>query len=185
MALHFNGPLAYLNIRYPTSTEVSNHDLQRIELTLPHGWVPYGVDSLTTYNQQSKPFQVCTVSSSLSNALRSLFVLNTSRNRTITPEYLMRRWGIGIDTVRRTLKFTHQEYTRSSNNLTRRYKNARVYSLYRQLMGLYSQFSMETLFSKVISIRSNTCGQVYFNKACFGSFTLYENRKTPTQRYFL
>ena len=53
MPLSFNGPLAYLNIRRLTKLEVSNCDLQRIELTLPRGWDPYGVDSLSTWNQQS------------------------------------------------------------------------------------------------------------------------------------
>ena len=167
MSLHFNGPLAYLNIRRPTSTEVSNHDLQGIELTSPHGWDPYGVDSLTSYKHQGKPFQVYAVSSFLSNALRSLFVPYTSKHRTITPEDLIRRWRIGIDTTRRTLKSTYQGYTRSADNLTHRFKTARVHSRYRQLMGPYSQFHIDTLFSKVIPIRGNTCGQVYFNKAGF------------------
>ena len=170
MPLSFNGPLAYLNIRRPTKLEVSNCDLQRIELTSPHGWDPYGVDSLSTLNQQSRPFQVCQVSNYLSSTLRTLFILNTSKNNSITPEDLMRRWGIGIDTARRTLQSTYQEYTRSADNLTRRFKTARVHSRYRQLMGPYSQFYMDTLFSRVVSIRGNTCGQVYFNKAGFWKF---------------
>ena len=37
MPLHLNGPLAFLNIGCPTKLEVSNCDLQRIELTSPHG----------------------------------------------------------------------------------------------------------------------------------------------------
>jgi len=170
MPLHFNGPLAYLNVRRPIASEVSNTDLQRIELTSPHGWDPYGVDSLSDSNQQSRPLHVCPVSTFLSNALRSLSIINTSKNRTITPEDLMRRWGIGIDTARRTLRSTYQEYTRSADNLSRRFKTARVHSRYRQLTGPYSQFYMDTLFSKVVSIRGNTCGQVYFNKAGFWKF---------------
>ena len=82
----------------------------------------------------------------------------------------MRRWGIGIDTARRTLKSTYQEYTRSADNLTRRFKTARVHSRYRSLTGPYSQFYMDTLFSSVISVRGNTCGHVYFNKAGFWKF---------------
>jgi len=119
--LHFHGPLAYLNICRPNATEISNYDLQRIALTSPHGWDPYGVDCLSL-NKQSKPFQVFKVSSFLSYALRSLFVLNTTKNRSINPEDLMARWSIGIDTARRTLKSTYQEYTRLADNLNRRFK---------------------------------------------------------------
>ena len=52
----------------------------------------------------------------------------------------MRRWGKDIDTARRTLKSTYQEYTRSADNLTRRFKTARVHLRYRQLMEPYSHF---------------------------------------------
>ena len=88
--LHFHGPLAYLNIRQPTATEISNYDLQRIALTSPRGRDPYGVDSLSL-NKQSKPFQVCKVSSFLSYAPWSLFVFNTTKNRSINPEDIIAR----------------------------------------------------------------------------------------------
>ena len=85
MLLHFNRPFGYLNIWRPTSSEVSNNDLQRIEPTSPHGHnIP------TKYTHHHKPFHVYAVSSFLSNPLRSLFILSTSKNRTITSENLMR-----------------------------------------------------------------------------------------------
>ena len=82
----------------------------------------------------------------------------------------MRRWGIGIDTTRRTLKSTYLEYNRPVDNLTPHFKTAKINSRYRKLIELYSQFYMNTLFSKVISIRGNTCCQAYFNKAGFWKF---------------
>ena len=86
--LYFYGPLAYLNTNPPTATEISNYYLQRIALTSPHRWNPYGVDCLSL-NKQNKPFQVSKASSFLSYALRSLFVFNTTKNRSINPEDIM------------------------------------------------------------------------------------------------
>ena len=103
--------------------------------------------------------------------------LRTSRKGSITPENLAFCWGIGINAARLTLQSTYQEYTRSADNLTRRFKTARVHSRYRQLHGPYSQFYMDTLFSKVTSIRGNTCGQVYFNRAGYYKFFPLKSKK--------
>ena len=75
-----------------------------------------------------------------------------------------------METAKQTLTTTWQEYTRSTDNLVRRFKTARVHSRYRQLLGPYSTFYTDTLFSNVVSLRGNTCGQVYFNKANFYKF---------------
>ena len=96
--------------------------------------------------------------------------LSTIQRQTISDEDLMKRWGVGKETARQTLHATWQEYTRSTDNLTRRFKTTRVHSRYRQLLGPYSVFNTDTLFSNVISLRGNTCGQVYFNKANFYKF---------------
>ena len=82
----------------------------------------------------------------------------------------MIRQGIGRERASKTLNSTFQEYTRSTDNLTRRFKTAQVHSRYRQLSGPYSQFYIDTLFARIVSLRGNTCGQVYFNKARFYKF---------------
>ena len=61
--------------------------------------------------------------------------------------------------------------------MTRRFKTARVHSRYRQLTGPYSQFYMDTLFSKIVSLRGNTCGHVYFNRAGFYKFFPLKSKK--------
>jgi len=88
--------------------------------------------------------------------------IRTSKRGTITSEDLVQRWGIGINTARLALKSTYQEHARSYDNLMRQFKTARVHSKYRQLHGNYSQFYTDTLFSKIISIRDDTCGLSLF-----------------------
>ena len=89
----------------------------------------------------------------------------------------MLRWGIGIQTARLILASTYQEYTRATDALTRRLKTSRSHSRYSSLQGPYSQFYTDVLFSKVISLRGNTCGQVYFNKARFYKFYPLHSKK--------
>ena len=95
----------------------------------------------------------------------------------MTASILAQRWGIGIGTARLALNSTYQEYTRSTDNLTRRFKTARIHSCYRQLGGLFSQFYTDILFFHVTSIRGNTYGQVYFNKAKFYKFYPLQSKK--------
>ena len=49
-------------------------------------------------------------------------------------------------------------------------KTSRAHSRYPTLEGPYSQFYTDVLFSKIVSLRGNTCGQVYFNRARFYKF---------------
>ena len=144
LPLLLKGPLAYLPIRRPTKYEVQDTNLQHIVLTSPHGWDPYGVDCFSSTDNTQNLYQSCQVSTFLSRPLHQLNILYTTKHRSITPEDLMSRWGIGLETSRRTLRSTYQEYTRSADNLTRRFKTARVHSRYRQLTGPYSQFYMDT-----------------------------------------
>ena len=171
LPLLMNGPLAYLPIRRPTITELTDESRHHICMTSPHGWDPYGDDSITPYNSATLQDYSCAISTFLSRPLKNL-ILNVSSNQrqVITLEQLMSRWGVGKETAKRTLNATWQEYTRATDNLTRRFKTTRVHSRYRQLLGPYSVFYTDTLFSNILSLRGNTCGQVYFNKANFYKF---------------
>lgn len=94
----------------------------------------------------------------------------SNKKQAITPEDLVLRWGIRIQTARLTLASTYQEYTRATDVLTRRLKTSRAHSRYLTLEDPYSQFYTNVLFSKIISLRGNTCGQVYFDRARFYKF---------------
>ena len=166
--LTMRGPLAFLHVRCPTNVELMNNDLQIITLTSPDGWDPYGIDSL----RAASLVDTCPISNLLTNLfVRNLQPIQIKRKSAITPEDLVSRWGIGIETARLTLLSTYQEYTREPRNLTRRFKTSRAHSRFRTLFGPYSTFYTDTLFSKVVSLRGNTCGQVFFNKSRFYKFS--------------
>jgi len=176
LPLKMRGPLSYLSIRRPTISEVQNSELQVLQLTSPHGWDPYSTDAISTQHMLHFQFG-CRISTFLTKNNRILSRLTSNSKKTLTPSILAQRWGIGIETARLTLNSTYQEYTRSTDNLTRRFKTARVHSRYRQLGGPFSQFYTDTLFFHVTSIRGNTCGQVYFNKAKFYKFYPLQSKK--------
>ena len=169
--LQMNGPLMELTVRRPTLGEITNDDIQTIILTSPHGWDPYGDDSISSYNiatvMRNMPLET---SSFLSIMPQKVNMLGSTKKRAITIENLMERWGVGKETAKNTLECTWQEYTRSTDNLTRRFKTARVHSRFRHLMGPDSVFYTDTLFFNTKSLRGNTCGQVYFNKCHFYKF---------------
>ena len=167
LPLLLRGPLTYLPIRRPTSNELQNDELQVIALTSPHGWDPYGIDSLCKVISMA----ICPISHQLSSSImRRVQPIQVKSRRAISPEDLVSRWGIGIESARSTLLSTYQEYTRESKNLSRRFKTSRAHSRFRTLFGPYSTFYTDTLFHKVVSLRGNTCGQIFYNKCRFYKF---------------
>ena len=146
-------------------------------ISSPHGWDPYGDDSVTSYNISSMMHVLPWGNPTLTSMMWcKASALGSTKKRTITVD-LMSRWGIGKETARITLNSTWQEYTRAADNLTRRFKMARVHSRYRHLMGPHSIFYTNTLFFNTTSIRGNKCGQVYFNKCHFYKFYPLQSRK--------
>lgn len=114
-----------LPICCPTLDEMTNDEIQIITLTSPHGWDPYGDYSITSYNLDSLkrvvPWKNTTITS---RVLLKANMLGTTKKRSITISDLMSRWGIGKETVKLTLQSTWQEYTRSTDKLTCRFKTA-------------------------------------------------------------
>ena len=151
LPLKMRGPLSYLSIRRPTISEVQNSELQVLQLTSPHGWDPYSTDAISTQHMLHFQFG-CRISTFLTKNNRILSRLSSNSKKTLTPSILAQRWGIGIETARLTLNSIYQEYTRSTDNLSRRFKTARVHSRYRQL-GVHSRNS--TLISYFFSCDLN------------------------------
>ena len=96
--------------------------------------------------------------------------LNVRRRNAIDPEHLMSFGRIGKETANKILVSIFKKYTWSTDNLTWRFKNARVHSIYQHHSGPYAQFCTDTLFSRTIYLCGNTYGHVYFNKAKFYRF---------------
>ena len=143
-----------VHVHRPTLSEVTNEDLQLITLTSPHGWDPYGDDSVSSYQINSiakiLPWGNPTITSMIYCKAN---LLGTTKRRSITVDNLMDRWGVGKETAKVTLESTWQEYTRSIDNLTRRFKSARVHSRYWHLTGPHSVFYTDILFFNTVSIR--------------------------------
>jgi hypothetical protein len=76
---------------------------------------------------------------------------------------LAERWFIGIDTARKTIEATTQRGVRDflGSKGTRRMKHTAHQLLYRHLRAVvYS----DTMFFGAVSLRQNTCAQVYLTE---------------------
>ncbi|KAI2502898.1 Reverse transcriptase (RNA-dependent DNA polymerase) [Fragilaria crotonensis] len=93
---------------------------------------------------------------------RKLFALSTSDKRSvITPEILSRRWGVGLDTAKRTLKVTTQSGIR--NVLAKGERKVRQKLDHLAFPNLSGKWYSDTMFSKTQSIRGHLTAQVFTN----------------------
>ena len=115
--------------------------------------------------------------------------LLTSRKDHITPEYLSKRWKIGLELASRTLKATTHQFIRTTGALTKRFKTDRAQLRYKQMMKLFGSFYCDFLKSEAKSVRGYIGGVVYTNKLAFYKFvpcTSEPGGKTgQTLRHFL
>lgn len=84
----------------------------------------------------------------------------SKRKGTVTPTELAKRWFIGVESARRTIERTTQRAVRdfAFTSGTRRLKHTAYQLKYKHLRA--SAYT-DTMFSKVKSLRQNTCAQVY------------------------
>ena len=86
-------------------------------------------------------------------------MMSNQRHSTVNAEELSRKWGIGLETAKKTLKVTTQFGIRHAlHPLRRRYRTDPMSLRYRRLR---STFYTDTLVSKVTSLKGNKCAQVY------------------------
>jgi hypothetical protein len=91
-----------------------------------------------------------------------------SRGSVISPQELSRRWGIGLETAKKTLTVTTQRGVRHVLHPTERRVRTRMSHLrYRRLK---SKFFSDTMFSKTKSLTLDTCAQVFVNDLDFTKF---------------
>lgn len=95
-------------------------------------------------------------------------VATTERKSVITPEMLARRWMIPLPTAKRTLKVTTQAGVR--NILLPGDRKVRQRLDHLRFPNLKGRFYSDTMFSKVTSLRSNKCAQVFTNGLGFDEF---------------
>jgi len=118
---------------------------------------------------------------------RSTYALGSNATNTLTPEDLSKLWGIGIKTARRTLKATTHRCIRTVGDLTRRFRTDKAHMRFRRLTTKQGQFYVDTLKSKVKSIRGFTCGNLYTNNLGFRKFfpMSTESDTPPTLQAFI
>ena len=91
--------------------------------------------------------------------------VESTRHGAVTPESLSRKWRIGLDSARATLRVTTQQGIRTAiSPITRRY---RVDNLALHRNRLQTRIYTDTLFSKTTSLSGNKCAQVFTD----GQFT--------------
>ena len=84
-----------------------------------------------------------------------------ARHTALSAEEVSRKFGVGLDTARQTLKATTQLGIRHAvNPLSRRYRTDIMQSKRKRLNDT---FYSDTMFSGVKSIRGNTCAQLFTN----------------------
>ena len=85
--------------------------------------------------------------------------VESSRHGSATAESLSRKWRIGLDSARNTLRVTTQQGIRTAiSPITRRY---RVDNLALHRNRLHTRFHTDTLFSKTTSLSGNKCAQLF------------------------
>ena len=100
---------------------------------------------------------------------RKLFAMSSSEKRsTLTPERLSTRWGIGLDTAKRTLQVTTQAGIR--NVLAPGERKTRQKLDHLGFPNLRGTTYGDTMFAKVKSARGNTAAQVFTNGRGFDHF---------------
>lgn len=104
------------------------------------------------------------------NDNRYVSVMATNRNDRISAEELSKLWRIGLKTAARTVKATTHQCLRTTGILTRRFRTDKAHMRYKQLATKHGQFYVDTLFSKVKSLRGYTCGNLYTNNLGFKKF---------------
>ena len=177
--LESHGPTSFIPVRNPTDEELET--LEWIELTSDMDWDPYGeADNMINIRQveesQYTPLDVNLLSYNISSVLqrrvRSIVQGASTRSYPdLTKEKLASLWKIGLDTAEKTLEATTNKCTREVNGpIHSRFRRRLRQFKYKQLSAPHGEFSSDTMFSKVISLRGYTCGQVFTNDMYFIKF---------------
>jgi Reverse transcriptase (RNA-dependent DNA polymerase) len=146
-------PGTYSNaIRATTSVVQQSYFIGETDLTLSQISDAYDAPSFTDR-------LIASVNLTRENQRTVSSFASTSRHSTVSPEELARKWGIGLETAKHTLRVTTQHGIRTAiHPMTRR---LRVDHLHLHRHRLKGTWFADTLLSKVKSKLGNTCANIY------------------------
>ena len=113
----------------------------------------------------------------------------SSRSKKLTPEELARKWQIGVETAKRSLKATTHEALRTTNELHRRFRTDSAHRRFKSLSTLHGECYCNTIKMSVKSVRGYVCGNIFTNRAIFIMFLPMMNESSAesamTLNYFV
>ena len=106
---------------------------------------------------------------------RSINGLSAKKRNKFSPEELLTLWR-GLKAAKRTLSATTHTCIRTVGNLSCHFKTDKSHLRYKKLATREGSFYIDTLFSKVKSIRGFTCGNLYTTLLSFKKFFPMETK---------
>ena len=198
--IQHKGPLPFFNVRRPTQNELASCDVVQLtsihewdpydigyhlfpivsqmqRTSCYHDVVP-SVQGWEISNQLSHVHMYNSMVSSLivdynyeADEVKCISALATRKRDKLSPEQLMKLWHIGYETAKRTLGATTHQCIRSLEDIRRRFRTDKAHLRYKRLSeSRHGKFYVDTLFSKVKSIRGYTCGNIFTNTLGFKKF---------------
>jgi hypothetical protein len=104
----------------------------------------------------------------------NIYSTSTSKRQyQLSPELLLQRWGIGIETAKNTIKVTAQKGIRSIlYPIERCFKTKQAQLRYKQLAGCHGRFYTDTFFSSQPALNGAKMAQLYINDIGFSKLYL-------------
>lgn len=162
-------PISFLPVQRPLNKELDN--CPTLCLTSADEWdtslfedIDKGIYSLSQYTPTRDHI------GTLLNKKVHISAIQHVAGREFTSSDLAKLWGISLESAKKTLDSTSQNYVRKlSVKISRRFKTTAHQRQYKQLGGYLSCFCSDTFKSNVESTRGNTYVQLFSNRGKFTS----------------
>ena len=119
-------------------------------------------DLSSTYNEQDfckRLISKVQVATTYQDQQATCAAVGTDRHSKVGPEELSRKWGVGLQTAKDTMKATTQAGIRTAVHPMN--KRLRVDHLHLHRKRLHGNWFCDTVMSKVKSLLGNTCANIY------------------------
>ncbi len=122
------------------------------------------ISSVYCFEEMAENLQMARQICMIDVEARKTFI-SKERHSAVTSENLSKRWNIGLNQAKQTLKVTTQRGVRSAIlPVSQRYRTDRMCH---QVKLRNQKFYTDTLFGQCKSISNNTCAQIFANQSYF------------------